>query len=68
MKDITPTRYQCAFGQCPAVYEVDDQIVVIGKNIASAAILNEIESKIGTDETAVIIDRAMLAEVAPKHE
>jgi hypothetical protein len=66
MKNITPARYKCALGTCPAVYELGSEIVVIGKKVTTPTVLSRIEDKIGADEYAIVIDRAMLAEVAPR--
>jgi hypothetical protein len=53
-------------GQCPAVYELgDDIIAVIGKQ-ASSQVSKKLSKKVGKDEYLVVIDRAMLAKVAVK--
>ena len=61
LKEITPHHLRCGIGQCPSVYEHGShELIIIGK-IPDADVLAEIGSKIGNDEYAICISRAMLA-------
>jgi hypothetical protein len=63
LKNLTPTQFRCSFGGCPAVFEMDDnQIVIIGKK-ASEAITNQLKDKVSQDEWVVVIDRHLLSNV-----
>lgn len=64
MKELTPKELRCTFGACPAVYEQDDNIVVVvGKRNPTATAELISAGKIAPDEEAVFIDRALLKNV-----
>ena len=55
----------CGIGACPAVHEGDDgDLLVIGKKVA--AVPDELNGKIGPDETIVKIPRSVLIGAALK--
>lgn len=63
MKEITPKHLRCAIGSCPGVYEIDDgNLLIIGKNITTE-LDEKIQSKIGKDEFAVLINREFFSEL-----
>lgn len=63
MRDITPSIFKCNLGLCPAVYELDSgQVLIIGKK-PSALLNKQIETKVGEDEYAIIVDPRMLVNV-----
>ena len=58
MKELTPDKYRCGFGQCPGVYLEEDgkHAVVIGQFVRPA----ELVERIGPDESAIRIDYGLL--------
>jgi len=72
MKDLTPQAMRCRLGWCPSVGQLEDgRLLIVGK-IAPWLEVNEDSSpvdreswpvSVGTDETAVIIDPALLDDV-----
>ena len=63
LKEITPLHLRCGIGQCPAVYEYDaGDLIIVGK-IVGDEILADLAGKVGSDEYAVRISRAMFANV-----
>lgn len=63
MKEITPSRYRCALGSCPAAFKLDDgRILLIGKK-AEASLANQIKDRIGNDEYAIVVEAGMLENV-----
>ena len=66
MKEITPSRYRCANGFCPATFDLEDgKVLIIGKKVPSP-LLSEIADRVGEDEYAIVIEAAMLENVVPK--
>jgi hypothetical protein len=61
MKEITPERFRCAIGTCPAVFDDGENINIIGKRVTEAD-YPELAGRIGPDEAAVVIDAALLEE------
>jgi hypothetical protein len=63
--EVTPDELQCGIAQCPGVFETaatPTQLLIIGKK-PTAELLKEIEGRVGPDEHAIVIDRALLANV-----
>jgi hypothetical protein len=60
-KDLTPAKFRCAFGQCPGVYLEEDRkhLRIIGKSVDPGVL----EARVGSDETVIRIDRALLHNV-----
>jgi hypothetical protein len=64
LREITPHHLRCGIGQCPAVYEDGVQdLVIIGKNL-SKELRDELSPRIGEDEYAIRISRAMFTNLA----
>ncbi len=64
-KEITPDRYRCIIGECPAAFRLDDgRILLIGKK-AEPSLLNQISGRIGGDEFAVVVEPGLLENVSP---
>ena len=61
LKDLTPAKLRCAFGQCPGVYLEEDRrhLRIIGKSIEPGIL----EERIGSDEAVIRIERALLDNV-----
>lgn len=61
LKDLTPARFRCGFGQCPGVYleEGGKYLRIIGKYTEPG----ELENCIGAEEAVIRIERAMLNNV-----
>ena len=52
VKDVTPKRFSCTCGACPAVFETDrGTYLVIGKKVDSPD--DCLSGKIGLDETII---------------
>jgi hypothetical protein len=61
MRNLTPEHLRCAYGTCPAVYELEDgRLLIVGK-WANSEMRGDVP--VGEDETAIVIDRAYLANV-----
>ena len=62
MKNLTPEHLRCgaSLGSCPAVYELEDGRLLI-RGLATDNVVD-----CGDDEAAIIIDRALLADVLSK--
>lgn len=64
--EVTPEALKCALtAACPAVFETAAEprmLLIIGKK-PSAELLAEIEGRVGEDEYAIVIDRALLGNV-----
>jgi len=55
MKKITLVKAFCPpFGACPAVYEVDEGFVVVGKKVENE-LFDGLSDKVGPDEEAVLV-------------
>ena len=63
MKNITPKKFQCAAGLCPAVYEEGENLFIIGKKVEG---LPEVEKKAGRDEQVVMVRKEMLKKALNK--
>ncbi len=63
MKNLTPPRFRCQLGMCPAVYELEDgKLAIIGKHLPSS-LKGEFDGLVGEDEHVIIIERGMLENV-----
>ena len=52
IKDVTPSRFSCAGGACPAVYETDKgTYLIVGNKVANSD--NLLSGKIGPNETII---------------
>jgi hypothetical protein len=59
--DLTPSKFRCTIGACPAVFQAaNGQFVIIGKKLPSN-LEKELESRIGSDEWAIVIEPGLLA-------
>lgn len=59
LEDKTPPEYRCWPDLCPAVHDMHDgRVLIVGKQAVGIAAANNIG--VGDDESAVIIDIAML--------
>ena len=66
MQEITPSRYRCISGFCPAVFDLEDgNVLIIGKKVPFL-LLNEIAGRVGDDEYAIVVEAALLENVVPK--
>jgi hypothetical protein len=64
-KEWTPANLKCWPAHCPAVHELKDgRLLIIGKK-TSSQLAEEIRSRVGDDEHAVIIDREFFSELFP---
>jgi hypothetical protein len=63
VKDLTPRSMRCEWGGCPAVYDLGDgRLLFVGK----IPLVDEnwpSRVKIGFDEAAITIDKALLATI-----
>ena len=57
MQDLTPSHLKCFHGTCPSVWELDDGRLLIVGEVAYKNL------PVGGRETAIIIDRALLANI-----
>jgi hypothetical protein len=65
-KEITPDRYRCLLGECPAAFKLDDgRILLIGKK-ADPFLLNQISGRVGADEYVVVVEPGLLENVSLK--
>jgi hypothetical protein len=63
-KNLTPSDLLCRFGACPAVFELEDgQLVIVGKK-PTGDLNQELSPLVGSDEYAIVISPALLANVA----
>jgi len=58
--EITPTDARCPWADCPAIYEQEDGVLVVGK---IAPIPEELKSKVGPDETLVWVPKGLLKDI-----
>ena len=64
--DLTPEKFRCSWGGCPAVFDtINGELLIIGKK-PSASLAKEIEGKVGEDEWAIVIDRQLLSNITEK--
>jgi hypothetical protein len=62
MQDLTPSHLKCFHGTCPSVHELcAGRLLIVGKRGDRTA--SEGGAPVGEDEYAIIIDRALLANV-----
>jgi hypothetical protein len=61
LRDITPEHLRCSLGGCPAVYEIDQDTVVI---VGEAADI-DIQKLVGENEAAIVVTKKLLANVYP---
>jgi hypothetical protein len=61
LKNLTPPKFICGLGNCPAVYAEDDgkHLRIIGKCIDPG----ELAGRISSDETIIRVEREMLHNV-----
>lgn len=63
MKDVTPDKFRCSIGACPAVYDLGDgNVLIIGKKAALKE-KNILDNEVGNNENAIVIDKDMLSNV-----
>lgn len=65
MKNLTPQHLLCPVGEYPSVTELEDgRLLIVGKTCGLTR--EELDGdgvKVGRDETAIVIDRALLVGV-----
>ncbi len=65
MKEITPKGMRCHIAECPAIFEQEDGVLVIGK---IAPIPEELKAKVGPDEALVWVPKGLLKNIVWKDE
>lgn len=63
MKNLTPQHLKCGTGWRQSVHELEDGRLLIVGQTAGLVADEELVAKPGPDETAIIIDRALLAAI-----
>lgn len=54
--DITPESLRCPPPACPAIYDTSDgNLLIVGKKPDLDSLPDNVRSKIGTDEEAIIV-------------
>ena len=61
LKEITPDSFKCGVGMCPAVFECQDGVLIVGKKVE--AVPKDVESKIGPDETVILVPLKLLQDL-----
>ena len=61
LKNITPRRFQCGIGACPAIFESDRGTYLLVGRRMTGRVPVELRGHIGEDETVVEIPRELLA-------
>jgi hypothetical protein len=56
-RELTPSHLRCTFGYCKAVYELEDDTLLIVGKIPPDEILAEIKHRIANDEFAISIPK-----------
>jgi hypothetical protein len=65
MKNITPSRYKCTLGQCPAIYRnADGQLVIIGKRQPKVTAKLVTKGKVGDNEDVIVIDEKFFEDIS----
>jgi len=60
LTEITPPHLRCSIGACPAIHETEgEKLLIIGKK-PSDELMADLEGKVGEDEVALVIDKAMV--------
>jgi len=63
LKEITPHQLRCGIDQCLGVFEDGPQdLVIIGKAL-NEGLLNQLVKRIGADEYAIRVSRAIFAKL-----
>ena len=66
LRNLTPNKFRCSFGGCPAVFETENgEIVIVGKK-PSSTISEQLKNKVSQDELAIVIERELLANLVTK--
>jgi hypothetical protein len=68
MRDITPKKMRCAWGSCPAVYELDNDTVLIIGAKPSSELGDALKGKVSPDEFAIVVSKQLLANINPATE
>jgi len=57
----------CGVGSCPAVFEIvgEDKLVIVGSKVRNFQKLG-LSERVGSNEGAVIVDKAMLRQIFEK--
>lgn len=58
--EVTPTEAKCPYADCPALFEQQDGVLVIGKIVP---VPDELKAKIGSDETLVWVPKGLLKNI-----
>jgi len=58
LKDLTPLKFRCVIGNCPAVFEENNKkyLRIIGQQVD----FGELAHRVGQDEQVIRIDRELL--------
>lgn len=65
IKEITPKHLKCGVGLCPAVYESNDNYIIIGRCLSeNQARALGISNRIGKNEKAIIINKSFFGDIA----
>jgi len=65
LKELTPKKYACVIGACPAIYELDSQeckndYLIVGKLIDPKSV--GLEKKVGKEEVLIKIRKEIIDE------
>ena len=64
MRDMTPEHMRCAWGACPAVYELDDDTVIIIGKKPEDQMIETLRGRVGEDEYAIVVSKNLLKNIS----
>jgi hypothetical protein len=72
LHEVTPEALRCGVSQCPSLFEApewqDGAVIVVGKKDIPQALFALMKHKIGEDEFAVVVPKALLQNIKWKDE
>ncbi|MDP8255589.1 MAG: hypothetical protein P9M14_07570 [Candidatus Alcyoniella australis] len=61
-KEVTPKQFRCIYAVCPSLFVSDDSFFVVGTVVPPEEIPDNVAIKVGKNESAVLIPKALLTE------
>ena len=64
LHEVTPVKYACIIGSCPAVFETENEYLVVGRQVSPEKLGLDLERRVGPQEAVVAVPKKILNEIS----
>jgi len=64
IREVTPAKYACIIGPCPAIFETENEYLIVGRQVPREEMNEAVENKVGPQETVVAVPKGIIRKIA----